>query len=696
MGARARRPKARASAGKLSPLAAHAPIRFSPSLELAGRFLVIFVCAVVVYIPVMNGAFIWDDEPWISANPLVRGEGLSASQALWRIWSGTGTDDYYPLTTTLNWLQWRLFNGNASGFHIVNILLHAANSVLVWGVLRSIGIPGAWLAGLIFAVHPVNAASVAWISETKNTLSLLGYLSAILAFHRFQRTGRVRLYVGALLFFAAGLLAKTHGVFIPATLLVYVWWRDGFTAFANDPPSDARELRVIRATNLILGAITIAAAAGAAFHLWTLSRRFHADAADPGILAAGIFVDGRMRLTFLLLVAILVGSGCAGLVVGTLANRWNKHIVRTAPFFAVSALLGATTVWFHGAVGEHIEMGGIARRLANAGSAMWWYIGKLLAPIELAAVYPPWRFDPPDAAAFLPLAGAIALFVVLAASRRTMARHALFALGTFALLVLPVLGLVTMAYARGGSVVADHFQYVAGIPLIAGIAAVVSWLWQRGSGLWRAGLTLVVVGALAAMSTATWARAAVYRTEESLWRDTLAKNPDTWQGHNRLGQILFARGEFAAAAAHYERAAALKPDLAPNHNNLGLAYARQEKFDRAVEAYRAAIARSPANAKSTSTFRINLANALGAWGNEVEVRSGTVDEARPYYEAAVAEYRAVLATDDRDAVAHRNLGIVLVQLGQSSEGAEHLRATLRLIPNEPIATEILRELRASD
>lgn len=136
----------------------------------------------------------------------------------------------------------------------------------------------------------------------------------------------------------------------------------------------------------------------------------------------------------------------------------------------------------------------------------------------------------------------------------------------------------------------------------------------------------------------------------------------------------------------------MKPDLAPNHNNLGLAYARQEKFDQAVAAYREAIVRSPANAKSTTTFRINLANALGAWGNQIESRSGTLEQARSLYEQAAAEYRTVLAMDDRDAVAHRNLAIVLLQLGRRAEAAEHLRTTLRLIPNEPVTAQILREI----
>ena len=663
--------------------------------ELAA-FFVIFAAAVLVYFPVLNGGFIWDDEPWIVANPLVRGDGRSAWQTLATIWSGSGAVDYYPLTTTLNWLQWRVFGGSPAGFHTVTVLLHATNAVLVWRVLKAIGVPGAWLAGAIFAVHPVNAATVAWVSETKNTFSLVFYLSSVLAFLRFDETARVRWYIGALLLFAAGLLAKTHGVFIPAVLLLYAWWRARAEASTSDRSTDVRGLRAIRISNVILGVTGIAAAAVAALHLWALSSRFESNVVDPASAAAHVFADGRMRLIFPMLVMILLGSGCVGLGAAKIGGRANKHVVRSLPLFQLSALLGTTTIWFHGAVAEHIEMGGLARRLANAGSAMWWYVGKVFAPIELAAVYPPWRFQPPTAREFLPLVSLIVILFVLWHFRKTKARHAFFAFAAFTLLVLPVVGLLTMAFARGGSIVADHLQYLPSIPLFAGIAAGAAWMWERGSKASRGAIGVAVVVVLAALGSSTWARATVYRSEESLWRDTLAKNPDTWQGHNRLGQILFARGDFAAAGNHYERAAVLKPELAPNHNNLGLAYARQELFEAAVAAYREAIARSPADAPTTATFRINLANALGAWANQIETRTGTLDDAHPIYERAATEYRAVLAVDNRNAVAHRNLGMVLVQLGRSTEAAEHLQETLRLVPNEPIATEILRELRSNE
>src|SRR5579871_4793472 len=124
--------------------------------------MVILLLAItfLAYFPVLRGGFLWDDDDLITNNPLIRADG-----GLYRFWFSTDAADYYPLTESLWWLEWRACGNNPTGYHIINVLLHAANAVLVWLVLRRLKIPGAWLAGLIFAIHPVNVATAAWISE---------------------------------------------------------------------------------------------------------------------------------------------------------------------------------------------------------------------------------------------------------------------------------------------------------------------------------------------------------------------------------------------------------------------------------------------------------------------------------------------------------------------------------------------------
>src|ERR1019366_9406782 len=126
---------------------------------------------------------------------------VKASDGLFRIWFTTAPPDYYPLTWTMWWLEWRLWGDNPTGYHVVNVLLHAANAILVWMILQRLKIPGAWLAALVFAIHPVNVATVAWISEQKNTLSMF--------------------------FYALALLGKTAVAMLPVILLGCVWWKRG-------------------------------------------------------------------------------------------------------------------------------------------------------------------------------------------------------------------------------------------------------------------------------------------------------------------------------------------------------------------------------------------------------------------------------------------------------------------------------------
>ncbi len=194
--------------------------------RLGGALIVLLTVA--TYIPAMRGGFIWDDGLLITENRMVQ-----ARDGLHRFWCTTEASDYYPLTSTLSWLEWRLWAKLAAGYHVVNVLLHAINALLVWMVLRRLKIPGAWLAALLFALHPVNVATVAWVSEQKSTLSMLFYLMAILFYLRFLEEDRQsRAVVGAwyafsLMSFLLALLSKSAVVMLPVVLLGCVWWIRG-------------------------------------------------------------------------------------------------------------------------------------------------------------------------------------------------------------------------------------------------------------------------------------------------------------------------------------------------------------------------------------------------------------------------------------------------------------------------------------
>ena len=183
----------------------------------------------LVYQPAWQGGFIWDDEGHVTRPELRSWQGLC------RIWFNLGaTQQYYPLLHSAFWTEHILWGDATLGYHLLNIALHALAALLVAWILRRLAVPGAYLAAAIFALHPVQVESVAWITELKNTLSGVFYLGAALLYLRFDETRQRRLYLGALGLFVLGLLSKTVTATLPAALLVVFWWRRGRLSWRRD------------------------------------------------------------------------------------------------------------------------------------------------------------------------------------------------------------------------------------------------------------------------------------------------------------------------------------------------------------------------------------------------------------------------------------------------------------------------------
>ena len=192
-------------------------------LNLRPRTLaaLLILLTVLAYLPAIGAGYVWDDDTLLTANPQMHGiEGLS------QIWRGENSRDYTPVTLTSFWLEWRLWGLNPAGYHVVNILLHALSALLLWRILERLRVPGAWLGALLFAIHPVNAASVAWIAERKNTLAFALFLGSVLCYLA-GRDGKQRaLYLGSIGLFLLAALSKGAVVTMPAVLLLCVLWKD--------------------------------------------------------------------------------------------------------------------------------------------------------------------------------------------------------------------------------------------------------------------------------------------------------------------------------------------------------------------------------------------------------------------------------------------------------------------------------------
>ncbi|MBI5766298.1 MAG: tetratricopeptide repeat protein [Verrucomicrobia bacterium] len=535
----------------------------TPSRELSPRWLaaLAFAATLVAYWPALSGTLLWDDAGHVTRADLQSLSGLA------RIWFEPGaTQQYYPLLHSAFWLEHQLWGDATLGYHLVNVLLHATSACLFAALLRQLTIPGASIAALLFALHPVCVESVAWISEQKNTLSLVFYLGAALAHLRFNETRARRAYALATTLFVCALLAKTVTATLPAALLVIIWWRRG------EPAPSA----------------------------------------------------GRLDL--------------------------RRDVLPLLPWFALSLAAGLTTAWFErtliGAAGSHFELGLVERGLL-AGRVIWFYLGKLLGPANLMFIYPRWTVDVGVLWQFLFPLAAVGVAVALWFQRQ---RGLLAAWLLFIGSLFPALGFFNV-YPFIFSWVADHFQYLACLPILALIALGLSRL-PRAIPL----VVLLILGGF------TWRQSAIYRDPVTLFETTLRKNPACWMAHNNLAEELTHRGQPAGAIPHLEAALRLRPDFPEALNNLGDNLRRLGRPADAVGPFEKALKLRPRFAEAHN----NLGIALMELNRASE---------------GIARFEEALRLNPRYAVARHNLGLALASSGRPAEAIAHFQQALRLDPD---------------
>ena len=194
--------------------------------------LALCLLVLVSYLPAMLwGDLVWDDLT------MIRNQAVREVSGLRQIWFAPGEirgeGHYWPLVYTSFWLEYRLWGTAPAGYHVVNVLLHLANTLLLWRLLRRLAVPGAWLVAAVFAVHPVRVESVAWVIERKDVLSGLFYLAATTVWVGGGGAPRPGRSVAALALYVAGLLSKSVVVTLPVALLIWRWWKRGRVTVAD-------------------------------------------------------------------------------------------------------------------------------------------------------------------------------------------------------------------------------------------------------------------------------------------------------------------------------------------------------------------------------------------------------------------------------------------------------------------------------
>lgn len=539
--------------GPAAPAAAPAsagPAAWKDALLLAAVALATFLASR----PAWNGGLLWDDAAHVTRPHLRTLEGLA------RIWLEPGaTQQYYPLTHTAFWIQHRLWGDDTLGYHLASVALHVLAAILLCAVLRRLEAPGALLAAAVYALHPVQVESVAWISELKNTLSGALFFGAALAYLRFDERRRKRAWALALGLFALALLAKTVVAVLPVALLAVLWWRRGRLEWRRDL------LPLVPFLLLGLGAGLLTA--------WVEKR----------------YVIGGLSVHFGLgpLQRVLLAGRAFWFYLGKLA--WPADLVFLYPRWEISRW--AWQAWlFPAGVALLSCAAWTVRGRSRAPLAALVFFGAALFPaLGFVSVYP-FRFSfVADHFQYLACAGPIALACGTAAAWRARRGEAL---------------------RRAGAV---------GAALLAGLLALLSFrqarLYTDAETLWRATVARNPGCALA------WNNLGVLALErgddaqaERLFSEALRGDPSYEAALNNFGYVLARRGRAAEAIGWYERALAVWPGYPDAHVNLGNALFVTGRPGEAVGHYEKALELRP----DLLEPRNNLGLALVATGRAVE------------------------------------------------------------------------------
>ncbi len=543
--------------------------------------LLLAVVTMLAYHPAWHGGVLWDDEAHIGGPELRTLDGLR------RIWFvPRTTQQYYPLLHTSYWLQQKLWGDSITGYHIVNLLLHIGCVVLVLRIVRFLRIPGAELAATIFALHPVNVETVAWIAERKNTLSGVFALAATLWYLRFDENRSRRSYALALGLFLLGLLSKTAIVTLPLALLVIFWWKRGAISWRHDVVplipffffSAAAGLMTrwveygnigYRARMLDLSLLDRCLIAGRAFwfYLWKLLW--------PSNL---MFVYPRWEISaavpwqYIFPLAVLVLLG----ILWSL-RRWSRTPLAGVLVYMVLLLpsLGFANIYFflYSFVADHWQY------LACLGIITPCASGIVLLATRLKSGY---AWLEPGVTLVI---GGVLFLLTWQQSRMYNNAETLYR--------------TTIAHNPACWLAYDHL---------------VDILYQanripEAMNLFKDELRIKPAVAHYSLGNALLRKG---RTSEAIdqFTEALRINPDYAEAHNNLGYALLVTGRTSAAIEQCREALRIDPTYAHAHNNLGNALAQTGRASEAIDHYKQTLRMNPNSADAHS----NLGAALAQMG----------------------------------------------------------------------------------
>jgi tetratricopeptide (TPR) repeat protein len=602
--------------------------------------LLLALITLVTFMPVKDCKFVYCDDPkYVTDNPHVQ-SGLTFNGIVWAF-TATYASNWHPLTWLSHMLDVNLFGKGPAGPHVINLLFHIANTVLLFLVLRSLTAahwPSAFVAAL-FALHPLHVESVAWVTERKDVLSTLFWLltlwfygryaqaapeaesqesETVIAVRTFGPRHRTRHYFLALLFFLLGLMSKPMLVTLPFVLLLLDYWPLGRMAACRIPVSNPR---------------------------------------TPIVKLPTVLAMVREKI----------------------------------PFFVLSVMSCVITLWSQARAGSVSTLANLpfSVRTENTFVSYARYLGEIFWPVKLAVFYPypePWPV--------MHVVAAATLVIGLCVAALWVGRKFPFVItGWFWFLgsLVPVIGLVQV----GAQAIADRYMYVPSI----GIFIALTWSANAVLARWRLRQTILTVTGtviLIACALRTADQLRYWQNSEVLARRAIAVTKNNWMAYHILGYYLDSKGRSEEAVQSWEQVLRINPDERDANLALGLYCCRQGDLNRAVSFYQRGLQINSHDADlalGVACYKLgDLNNAAVFYQRALQIDPtdattlnglGSVLADQKQFAPAIEYYRNALRLNPNYVSAYVNLGTALSEIGRNDEALEQYREALKLAPDNP-------------
>ena len=597
-----------------------------------------------IYWPALHGGWLWDDDRLITENPQ-----LNDLNGLWNTWFKPGSQvDYYPIEQTVLWIEWQLWHNDTLWFHAITLAFHLGSALLVWRLFHKMGLRLAWLGGLLFAIHPVQVESVAWLAELKNTLSLPPLLLAMCFYLEYEERHKISAYLWALGLFCVALLCKMTVVMFPVVILLHAWWKRGRIVW-----NDWKRSAPFFGFSLAAGLITILSG------VWNMQFG-HLDAGDipAGGFPSRLVLAGQE-------IAFYFSKSVLPVELLPVYPKWNVDPASPAQYLPWLVLGGVIYgLWIKRLGWGRHALFGLGFFLINLAPCP----GFIPAPNMGYA----WTMD-----------------------------HFLY---------LPVIGLIGLAVAALGQIkkqLSPAFRHL-GLVTVALVMILLSWVSRSYAALYLNSETLWTYElqhnpeAYPAYNNLGLASYQAGRLSEAIqeFEATLRIKPDYARAHYNLGFTLFEAGQPTEAIAQYQQALRIKPADVITLYNLGYTFQKTNRLPEAIEQYEEALRIKPDYAEAHN----NLGNALRQTGRLPEaidhfetalrIKPNYTDahynDALALYQVgrvpeAIAQFQETLRLKHDYAEAHTNLGFALIQTRQLPEALTQFEQAAQLQPQNPAA-----------